>query len=79
MSQDGWVSLGELQSTSANLMVGHLQGDLDTMLAKSWRMRLALRLGRWTIAARQVVRDIVGGIRRIATDIDSGIFNARWP
>lgn len=28
---------------------------------------------------RQVVRDIIGGIRRIVTDIDNGIFNARWP
>lgn len=73
---------GQLRAAGANLMIGRLQADLDAMLASSWRMRLAMRLGRWTMALQQVARDIIGGIlgaprgvRRILADIDAGLLH----
>lgn len=66
---------GELRAAGANLMVGQLQAELDAMLARSWRLRLASRLGRWFIALQQVARDISSGIRHIAADIDDGLLH----
>lgn len=66
---------GQLRAASVNLMVGKLQAELDAMLARSWRLRLASRHGRWTIALQQVARDISSGVRRIAADIDGGLLH----
>lgn len=38
----------KLRAASANLMAARLQAELDTLLSRTWRGRLALRLARWT-------------------------------